>query len=174
MLATPITAGQVNEKGDIMTKHRQILLRVLTLLLVLSALFLPMTALAQGNGRRPNTDRTIEVTVRIPWDANRPYPVSAGRILVMFFPGSLPQPEDGGTHYTFTLSATERPDRGFIADLALDPPVDRFLRPVPVKFGAAKEVYYCKTDDCAVLSDPIPTRGGWVRLEHFSRYSGWY
>jgi hypothetical protein len=164
---------QILEKGDIMTKQRQIMLRVFTLLLVLSALCLPMTALAQGNGRRPNTDSTIEVTVDIPWDANRVYPVSAGRVRVMFFPRSLPALAAGET-YTFTLSVTETPDRGFIADLALDPPVDRFLRPVPVKFGTAGKVYYCETDDCALLSDPIPTFGGWVKLEHFSRYSGWY
>ena len=156
-----------------MAKQRQILLRVLTLLLVLSALFLPMTALAQGNGRCPNTDSTIVVTVDIPWDANRVYPVSAGSVQVMFFPGSLPA-LDNGEPYSFTLSVTERPDGAFIAKLALDPPVQEFLRPVPVKFGTAREVYYCETDDCMVLSAPIPTLGGWVRLEHFSRYSGWY
>ena len=159
-----------------MTKQRQILLRVLTLLLVLSALFLPMTALAQGNGRRPNTERTIEVTVDIPWDANRVYPVSAGKVQVMFFPGSLP-PLEAGEVYSFRLRVTETSDRGFIADLVLNQPGIEFQHPVRVKFGTAGEVFFCDQEDggCEIGQGyRIPTRGGWVMLEHFSRYSGWY
>jgi hypothetical protein len=130
-----------------------------------------MTALAQGNGVRRATGSSSTVTATIPWDADRPYQVIAGRVHVMFFPGSLPELEEP---YLFTLHVIETDDEAFVVELTLYPPVKEFLRPVPVKFGTASEVHYCETNDCAVLSAPIPTRGGWATLEHFSRYSGWY
>ncbi|MBC7234715.1 MAG: hypothetical protein H5T69_02655 [Chloroflexi bacterium] len=152
-----------------MTKRSKFLLSVLSILVILGTLLLPMSVLAKGEGR----SREASVTIAVPWDAHRPYQAKVGRVRVVILPGTLPEPE-GGSEYLFTLSVQEK-GNAFIADLTLEPPVETFRRPVLAKFGSADVVYYCPDADCAAgEGEPIPTRGGWAMLDHFSRYSGWY
>jgi len=157
-----------------MMRNKRLLWIVLSFVLILSAFALPMTASADRRSYRSEAWRSASTTIRVPWDARRPYQATVGNVRVVFRPGCLPEPSNGAKAYKFTLTLKET-NSEFVADLDLEPPVDRFLKPVPVKFGTAKVVYYCGEAECAPgEGQAIPTRGGWVGLEHFSRYSGWY
>ncbi len=154
-----------------MAKSRGMLFSVIAILIVLSSFLLPMSVLAKGHGDKPSWE-VGETTIEVPWDAKRPYRAQVGKIKVVFEPGTLPELE-GQEAYTFTLRVQESVG-GFIADLEIEPAA-AFNKPVAVKFGSAKVVYYCDAAICELgEGDALNTRGGWVELDHFSRYSGWY
>jgi len=140
-----------------MTRSRRFLITFMSVLLVIGALAAPMTAFAGGQ------TRVKSQTIQIAWDADKPVRVSVGKVRVVFQPGTLKEID---TEYTFTLTvATE--GKKFYADLQLEPAHDGdFIQPVIAKFGNAEEV----ESDGQILQ----TVRGFLELDHFSRYSGWF
>ena len=140
-----------------MTRSRRFLFTLMSVLLIVGALAAPMTAFAGG------PDRVKSKTVQVAWDADKPVRVNVGQVRVVFRPGTLKE-IDG--EYTVTLTVATQ-GKQFDADLQLEPAHDGdFVQPVIAKFGKATEV----ENDGQILQ----TNRGFLYLDHFSRYSGWF
>lgn len=142
-----------------MVNKKRLLLSVLAILVLVSAL-MPMAALAEGR-KKDAASRTFSRTFVVPANAEKATRFNLGRLLMVVPAGALPE---GGE---ITVSGEIWSDGKFVIDFTPD---YVFEVPVLVKFGNAKVVYWHDGDNLV----PIKTRGGWVKLEHFSRYSGWH
>ena len=145
-------------------RTRQRLLILLTVLLIVSALLLPMTAFA---GKDKGRWRSARGRMRVPAGATESYRLRVGPVKIVVPPGALP---DGGP---VVLRVRWNSKGDFIADFKPD---HVFAAPVMMDFGSGDVVYYhsrgglvpIRTED--LDGDGAP---GEIHCNHFPRFSGW-
>ncbi|OGO05340.1 MAG: hypothetical protein A2Y60_04110 [Chloroflexi bacterium RBG_13_54_9] len=134
---------------------------ILLVLLVVSALVLPMTASAGRFTREQGF-------MRVPRGATEAYTLTVGEVSVTIPPGALPK---GGP---VILIVTTGPRGQFLANFG---PSYRFQAPVMMEFGDAEVVYYHYGNaQIPLYTGDLDGDGdsGEIESEHFSRYSGWF
>lgn len=144
------------------TKQRLFIL--LTVLLVVSALLVPMTTFADqgwGNWYKANGQMLI------PAGATASYSLSVGPVKIVVPPGALP---DGGP---VILRVRWNSNGDFIADFLPD---HVFAAPVMMDFGSGDVVYYhSRSGLVPIRTQDLDGDGapGEIHCNHFSRFSGW-
>ena len=143
-------------------RTKQRLLALLTVLLIASALLLPMTAFADQDKWYQANGHMI-----VPAGATESYSLSVGSVKIVVPPGALP---DGGP---VVLRVRWNDNGDFIADFKPD---RVFAAPVMMDFGSGNVVYYHSSSGLV----PIQTQDldgdgepGELYCNHFSRFSGW-
>jgi hypothetical protein len=136
--------------------NRRLLLTLLAIMLVLGALFVPMSAYADRSLREHGS-------MFVPANATEPYTLTVGGIGVTIPVGALPK---GGIIILFVV---EDSDGAFIVDFL---PEREFPIAVEMDFGSVRdEVVYFHNQGSLV---PLRTNNGKLLSTHFSRYSGWH
>ena len=143
------------------SRYRRIAVRVLSLLLVVSALLVPMTASAGDWDKEKGS-------MDVPAGATEEYRLEVAGISVTIPVGAMPE---GGK---VMLQVKSSSDGEFVADFLPNPD---FAQAVMMDFGTAEVVYLGQGRNLAqIWTSDLDGDGavGEILSDHFSRYSGHY
>ena len=143
------------------SRHHRIALRVLSLLLILGALLVPLTASAGAYDKEKGS-------MVVPAGTTEEYRLEVGGISVTIPVGAMPE---GGK---VMLQVKSTADGEFCADFL---PNLTFAQPVMMDFGTTEVVYVGQGQDWTdIQTSDLDGDGavGEILSDHFSRYSGHY